>query len=933
MDLDDVRVRRDQDGRLRQLDHYGSPYTDPEAQEDPIQLAVSYLRENADLFGLSEEAGFGPDALADVTAEPQRRELGDQGQQLRVSETKQLPGSVVVGLAETVYAVPVWQAGVTLRMRQGPLRVTGATNTIRPHLSVDRPDPGARWMPTQIDDGALRTFLADRLLPGVPEEVREEYGRYAREATVNDARFLAYRYRAEDRLDDEQRGPDDPDVLKPLDVPVELPAVDEDIREGEHYIACEVLFTLTHPSLGPVNARMYVEPETGSILHFAFLYAHVDGLVYERDPITEAGSGPTPSSSPSVLNGFRDSVTLPGLTSSSPQELEGEYVKVEDVEDPTVAPPTSTGDFDYSVPSDDFSAVGAYYHSDAAFRMVEDFGFTMSDYFDGTSFPVPVDHRGMASSKCENGNCVNASAPGASSGAGSDGFRYALAEEDTDVGITTSFRVVLHEFGHAILWDNVSDPNFDFAHSCGDTLAAILNDPDSDAPDRFDTFPWADISDRRHDRDPSAGWSWGGSEDTGGYSSEQILSTSLFRAYRYLGGEHPGLAVREFTARYVTYLVLYAVGQLTSSTNPGDPADFVDELISADENTAPFESIPGGWAHKVVRWAFEEQGLYAGDPPEEDVYVDDGRGGEYSPFLNNFWDTTAIYNRLSADGDTNQSHQTPVVGQTNYAYVKVKNRGTQPASNVVVEGYHCKPMAGLTWPTDWQAMSTPSVSVSGTIGPGSTDEKIVGPFEWQPDSTGHECLLMMVESENDPNNDATVDDPIAHWRLVPFDNNIAQRNVAPVAGGGGGSGLAASFRDRSFWVRNPFEHEAQIRVETDLPDFLRRRDWDFDVVGGPVEGFVLGPGEERELTFDVSRGADFTAAEVPAADGPPQLTVRTYADEVLVGGMSYGVDPSLESPPAERAEPEPEGPCEKPGFWNRVLCWILRLIRIFTRRD
>jgi hypothetical protein len=35
--------------------------------------------------------------------------------------------------------------------------------------------------------------------------------------------------------------------------------------------------------------------------------------------------------------------------------------------------------------------------------------------------------------------------------------------------------------------------------------------------------------------------------------------------------------------------------------------------------------------------------------------------------------------------------------------------------------------------------------------------------------------------------------PIPHWRLVPFDNNIAQRNVAPVPGGGGASGLSAAY--------------------------------------------------------------------------------------------------------------------------------------------
>jgi hypothetical protein len=70
---------------------------------------------------------------------------------------------------------------------------------------------------------------------------------------------------------------------------------------------------------------------------------------------------------------------------------------------------------------------------------------------------------------------------------------------------------VLHEFCHELLWENVGSPNFGFAHSAGDSLAAILLDPGSLAPDRFLTFPFISILNaRRHDRDVTAGWAWGG---------------------------------------------------------------------------------------------------------------------------------------------------------------------------------------------------------------------------------------------------------------------------------------------------------------------------------------------------------------------------------------------------------------------------------------
>jgi hypothetical protein len=71
------------------------------------------------------------------------------------------------------------------------------------------------------------------------------------------------------------------------------------------------------------------------------------------------------------------------------------------------------------------------------------------------------------------------------------------------------------------------------------------------------------------------------------------------------------------------------------------PGDLVTALIAVDTGTWPVAAGPlkdcvGGWAGKVVRWAFEAQGLYAttdplvmidapGKPPSVDVFIDDGR--------------------------------------------------------------------------------------------------------------------------------------------------------------------------------------------------------------------------------------------------------------------------------------------------------------------
>ena len=131
-------------------------------------------------------------------------------------------------------------------------------------------------------------------------------------------------------------------------------------------------------------------------------------------------------------------------------------MRVVNIAPPNSAPPSETApnDFHYAVRTDDFAAVNAYYNCDRLFRMIEEMGFNVNDYFDGTRFPVPVDHRFpyQNAQGVLTGNVVNATAPGNASRNGSDGFRFALVQQNTPVGMAAEWRVVLHEFGHAILW-------------------------------------------------------------------------------------------------------------------------------------------------------------------------------------------------------------------------------------------------------------------------------------------------------------------------------------------------------------------------------------------------------------------------------------------------------------------------------------------------
>ena len=50
-----------------------------------------------------------------------------------------------------------------------------------------------------------------------------------------------------------------------------------------------------------------------------------------------------------------------------------------------------------------------------------------------------------------------------------------------------------------------NSPNFGFSHSAGDSIAVILNDPETQAPDRFVSFPWVNIGRRMTARWREAG--------------------------------------------------------------------------------------------------------------------------------------------------------------------------------------------------------------------------------------------------------------------------------------------------------------------------------------------------------------------------------------------------------------------------------------------
>jgi hypothetical protein len=505
----DVQVDRDDQGHVQLLRHPRVPYTSDRAglvSPSPGELADRYVAEVAPLYGIAD------DQLADLAGNAFAAPVGE-GVRLRRTGEKSAMDTTVVSYQETVLGLPVWQAVLEVRMFGDPLQVTSSDSTLHRDVQIE---------PPRAD--ALQAFTGDN-----PLDVAEAVGldeADAQRLAVSSTRLLVYRYVPEQRFDLTSTTPSGGEPLQ-LGPPVlPLPPAPDSIEAGRHYVVREVLFVYAVPDWGELNWRALVEPQSRAVLYLRALVASQTACVFVTDPVTSTGMVLDGCSAAVTLDAARTNVPLPGLVppdGAGRQALRGNFVALADTDLPTVAAPTTATPFAFcfSAVTNDFAAANAYYHYDGVYRFVQGMGFNIAQYFDGTQFPVPVDHQGF-------GNQVNAAAHGNASGNGMGRYRNGLSRVGCTVGIASDVRVVLHEFGHALLWDHVNSPNFGFCHSAGDTLAVILHDPGTRAPDRFVTFPFTGIG-RRHDRDVAAGWAWGGTRDDTQYGSEQILSTLLFR--------------------------------------------------------------------------------------------------------------------------------------------------------------------------------------------------------------------------------------------------------------------------------------------------------------------------------------------------------------------------------------------------------------------
>ena len=608
--------------------------------------------------------------------------------------------------------------------------------------------------------------------------------------------------------------------------------------------------------------------------------------VFPIDPASQGGPEGLHNRRPTRDEAVLDSYRTPEPIPQNPQPLEYAPDGYEDDEvvvcpgfvfDDDGQPPDTPKEVDLAsgvppVRSNDASAVMAYWNVKQFFDRLRAYGLSPANYFRIAPLPVQVYYRsGIRPGPGKDGQTVNARVrvqglPDNFEGTLPPGnthiieIHLALADLSTrarkpwdgsnrspaePLGIGADARWFWHEIGHVLLTTSIGDLQFRFAHSPGDALAAIVSDPESElAKDtnwRGATFPWVFLP-RRHDRCVSLGWSWGGTlhydlsqvQDSAGprqkaYWTEQILSSSLFRLYKCIGGDtmdvaspkDPDPLVRRSASHYCVYLIMRAIQILgTSLVVPANnPDQFVSALIDADINTAsnspwhvvfpPVFPVPlqgqtdtfdriGGCVHKVIRWAFEAQGLYTppgtitnapGGPPPVDIYIADRRppidvdlgidygAGSYNP-VSLEWDVTQTQSSVPPLWQADPAAIT--IANNGKISVVVGNRGTETATNVTVSvWWHEWPTGGA--PPNWDStIWTPCPPPSSTfLNINPLGQATFGPFAAVPLASGKRYILVARASCADDlaNIDAVTNLPCSQQPtplvdLVANDNNL-----------------------------------------------------------------------------------------------------------------------------------------------------------------
>lgn len=307
--------------------------------------------------------------------------------------------------------------------------------------------------------------------------------------------------------------------------------------------------------------------------------------------------------------------------------------------------------------------------------------------------------------------------------------------------------------------------------------------------------------------------------------------------------------------------------------------------------------------------------------------TDDDIGNEVNNESSVFYLSDDIWIRNSNDGVTNQEHQNPKGEQTNYVYVRVRNKGCSPSTAANVKLYWAKASSGLSWPSPWDGSVTSPVLMGNAIGTKPTgvvagNGFVILEFPWTaPDPSeyagfgadqNHFCLLSRIETATTSPFGMAFAETSNLLNNVKNNNSIVWKNVSVTDSDGASqknSVLLANYgrTAEKFTIKiKPYQNKtfgnARVGIDkrsTFLKNVESIRDSkglevterEYVVVGNEVEikGVKMGRGEILSIIFNIAeqkrdpRGND----KLPVfRQNVNQFLVEQYSERgELIGGQ------------------------------------------------
>ncbi|UGU15413.1 zinc metalloprotease [Sinomicrobium kalidii] len=259
-------------------------------------------------------------------------------------------------------------------------------------------------------------------------------------------------------------------------------------------------------------------------------------------------------------------------------------------------------------------------------------------------------------------------------------------------------------------------------------------------------------------------------------------------------------------------------------------------------------------------------------PPSvtEDLYsrdMMDDVGDEPNTTSSHMYRTDDIWVRHSNDGITNQEHQNPVGGATNFVYVRVRNRGCGTASSGNVRLYWAKASSGLSWPAPWDGSVISPALMGDVIGMEPTgavaaSDYVILEYSWNTPNPAdyssfgadrtHFCLLSRIETSPTAPFGMTFPETSNLGQNVRNNNNIVWKNVSvtePEAGGRFAATIIANY------TKEPGKYKIVFKEAKNKPSLfelgkvtavLNERLMKIWVEGG-MKGEGIEPGERNEI--------------------------------------------------------------------------------------